>query len=256
MLLRSFLACGLLLAIPVFAQNAQEPAKPDNKNAEGELTGPTQNKAVPPSKRWYNIPLPMVGTSTLPPQQPGSIVQPMTPKEKAINALKNTFGIAAIGSSAYSAAWNQLTNSPEEWHQGWEAYGKRVGYSHLRQAARNTIMLGFDVAMHTDQRYDRCVCDTFWSRTGHAGRRIFIARTDSGGERVNVARLAASYGAATIAYRLYPPNYHGVSDAVWAGSTDLAVRLGGNIIREFWPEIHRLIKIGPHPTDDPHNYRF
>ncbi len=146
------------------------------------------------------------------------------------------------------AGLSQWRNAPEEWGQGWDAYGQRLGYRYVRLASRNGIILGFDLAMKTDQRYERCDCFGFWPRTGHAFKRVFVARTDSGGETVNMARLAGAYAGLAISYQVLPERHQTSGRILNHGSQYLAWRVVGNMVREFWPEIHRIIRIGPHPS--------
>jgi hypothetical protein len=175
-------------------------------------------------------------------------VEPLTNSGKLRYAVESTFGPKALLNRALLAGLNQWRDYPPEWGQGWDAYGHRFGYRMTRLAARNAIILGFDVALKTDQRYDRCACSGWLPRTGHAWKRVFIARTDWGGERVNLGRVVGAYGGLAVAYQLMPEQYQTSSRILSNGSQYLVWRVVGNMIREFWPEIHRVIKIGPRPS--------
>jgi hypothetical protein len=202
---------------------------------------------APAERRWYHIPLPMIGTSSLPPHTAANPIQPLTPQGKLDYAVRRTLGPMALANRGVMAGLNQWQNKPEEWGQGWDAYARRYGYRMTRLAARNSIILGLDLVMRTDQRFDRCDCQGFWPRTAHAFRRVVVARTDFGGETVNAARIAGAYVPAAIAYRLYPERYHTATRVLYSGSIYLAWRGVANMVREFWPEIHRVIRIGPPP---------
>jgi hypothetical protein len=63
---------------------------------------------------------------------------------------------------------------------------------------------------------------------------------------VNLARLAGAYGTPPIAYSaMLPDRYLTPGRVLNSGSQYLGWRVLGNAIREYWPEIHRAIRIGP-----------
>src|SRR5262249_45944834 len=83
------------------------------------------------------------------------------------------YGIGLIGvqawlGSAASAGIGQWDNSPEEWGQGAEGYGKRFGSRFGQNVAKQTLQLGLGAALHEDLRYKPV-------RTGSAGSRIWNA---------------------------------------------------------------------------------
>jgi hypothetical protein len=130
----------------------------------------------PTPKEGETLPLPLVSPRAI---QPGTI-DPLTPSEKARMALKDTFGVGALVNRAVLAGINQWMNHPSEWGGGMDAYGKRYASRWARMAVRNSIELGADLAFKTDPRYDRCDCSGFRPRTGHALKRVFVARRDDG----------------------------------------------------------------------------
>jgi hypothetical protein len=165
-----------------------------------------------------------------------------------MDAIHRTVGAKALLNRAFLAGLIHWRNHPEHWGQGWDEYGQRYGYRMVRLASRNAIILGFDLALGTDQRYDRCACSGFFARTRHALRRVFVVRTDSGGEKFNFGRIAGAYGAAAISYQMLPESYQSTSRILSSGSQYLAWRVLSNTVREFWPNIHRVIRIGPKPS--------
>lgn len=234
--MRNTLLVFALFNVSVFGQGKtpDQDVNPDPESSRNSVA----------THRWLAFPLP-IGTSSLPPLRPGQLIDPLTPKSKLVSAINRTVGPEALTSRAFLAGLDQWRTRPEEWGQGWDAYGQRYGHRMARLAARNSIVLGVDLLMHTDQRYDRCACTGFWPRTGQVVRRVFVARHDSGGERPNLARIAGAYGGAAIGDQLYPDRYHTVRHTFTAGSKDLLWRVVNNMVREFWPEIHRAIRIGP-----------
>jgi len=60
-------------------------------------------------------------------------------------------------------------------------------------------------------------------------------------------RIAGAYIAPAVAYQMYPDRLRGADRMMNSGALYLATRGATNLLREFWPEIHRVIRIGPKP---------
>ncbi len=175
--------------------------------------------------------------------EPGTLPTPLTTEEKAQRALRNTFGVRGLLTRAITAGFDQYGPHPEEWPQGLEGYGMRYGSRMGRLATRNALMFGTDVAFGLDQRYIRCDCTGVRPRIGYAVRRLFVARKDAGGEFLNVSQMAGAFVTPMISNQWYPDRLNTPTRHVRAGSTYLGWQAGGNVVREFWPEIRRLIPL-------------
>lgn len=183
------------------------------------------------------LPLPIESPRIL---DPGTIV-PLTSEQKVKLALRNSFGPRAIANRVLLAGINQWQNKPEEWGQGWDAYGERLASRMGRLVLRNAIQTSVDIAVGTDPRYDRCDCAGFKSRFGHAWRRVVIARKDNGGESFGYARFAGAYVTPMITDQWYPPRLNTWEHKLTSGTWFLGWRGVNNTIKEFWPEIKRTV---------------
>ena len=67
--------------------------------------------------------------------------KPLTRKEAFEAYVLSTVGPVPILGEAAGAGIGQWMNSPEEWGQGWGAYGKRFGSNMGYNALRQTITL-------------------------------------------------------------------------------------------------------------------
>src|SRR6187549_95471 len=61
---------------------------------------------------------------------------------------KRAFGPSALVGSAARAGLHQRSNSPEEWGQGADAYGRRFGSAVARSGIRNALAFGLDSTLH------------------------------------------------------------------------------------------------------------
>lgn len=197
-------------------------------------------------KPEVDLPIPITSPRAV---QPGTI-DPLTPKQKAERAIRNTFSPRALANRALIAGWSQLWDSPPEWSGDMKGYGQRFGTRMGRLAVRQGVQLSTDIAFGLDPRYDRCECDGFWGRTGHAWRRIVVARKDHGGETFAVSTFAGAFVPPLLTDRWYPDTYNTWNHKWTSGAEFLLLRGGTNMLREFWPDISRKLHLGRFRTGD------
>lgn len=159
-----------------------------------------------------------------------------------------TFGpLAILGFAAYAAALQDL-NSPKEWGQGGEAYGKRFASTMGWAGIHGILAFGLDSALHQDPRYYRSDSRAFLRRAGHAFRETILTHTDSGGETLSTWRLGSDYGAAFLSDTWYPGRLDNPGQGFIHGSLTLGFDAVANLGSEFWPDIKRMVfrrKVGP-----------
>ena len=199
-----------------------------------------------PKKDELELPIPISSPAAV---QPGTI-EPLTAKGKMHRALRNTFSLKALANRALLSGWAQLWDTPEEWGGDIQGYGQRFGYSMSRLAVRQAVQLSADIAFGTDPRFDRCECGGFWSRTGHAWKRVVVARKDHGGETLGFATLAGAYVPPMITDQWAPERYNTWNHKLSSGSNFLVSRGATNMLREFWPDIAKKLRLGRFKSGD------
>ncbi|MBI3278542.1 MAG: hypothetical protein HYZ57_01720 [Acidobacteria bacterium] len=210
---------------------AAEPAQPE--------TGERERSATPPGSEL--IPLPLVDPHSLPPRrqiQPGAL----TTRAKFDYTLKKLTSLGTLANRSLLAGYNHWLDHPEEWG-GLEGYGKRLAHKYGRSAIRNMVLFSLDSTLHTDSRYDRCGCAGLWPRSGHAIKRVFTTRSDYGGVTFAVPRLAAAYVTPMVTDQWYPDRLNTWNHKLQSGSLYLAGHAGTNLLREFWPDIRRILHL-------------
>jgi hypothetical protein len=157
-----------------------------------------------------------------------------TQKTKLHNYVFDAFGPYPILGAAFAAGINQANNSPPEWRQGAEAYGKRFGSDFAIAATATTTRYVFAEALREDTLYYRCECKGAFPRLSHAVISTFTARRGDDGHRVfSLPALVGPYaGTMTAVYAWYPGRYDG-RDAFRMGNYALLGYVGGNIALEF-----------------------
>jgi hypothetical protein len=157
-----------------------------------------------------------------------------TEKTKFHNYIFDTVGPYPILGAALSAGINQADNTPPEWRQGAEAYGKRFGSNFAIAAVSTTTRYALAEAFGEDTLYYRCECKGFFPRLGHALISTLITRRGDDGHNVfSIPSLVAPYaGTMTAVYAWYPSRYN-AKDGFRMGNYTLLGYAGGNVAREF-----------------------
>ena len=81
-----------------------------------------------------------------------------TERTKVNNYAFDAFGPYPIAGAGVAAGINQWTNSPPEWGQGVEGFGKRFGSDFAIAAIGTTTRYGLAEAFREDTLYYRCEC--------------------------------------------------------------------------------------------------
>ena len=157
-----------------------------------------------------------------------------TEKTKIENYLFDAFGPYPAAGAAFAAGISQAYNTPPEWKQGAEGYGKRFGSDFGIAAISTTTRYGLAEAFREDTLYYRCECKGVFPRLRHAVISTLTARRGQDGHSVfSFPALVAPYaGSMTAVYAWYPGRYNG-KDALRMGNYTMLGYVGGNIALEF-----------------------
>ena len=171
--------------------------------------------------------------ATTPAQLDLAYIRP-TQKIKLRNYFFDAFGPYPIAGAAFAAGIGQAYNTPPEWQQGAEGYGKRIGSAFGIAAVSTTTRYGLAQAFKEDTLYYRCECKGVYPRFRHAVISTLTARRGEDGHRVfSVPALIAPYaGSMTAVYAWYPDRYNG-KDALRMGNYTMLGYVGGNLGLEF-----------------------
>ena len=154
---------------------------------------------------------------------------------KLRNYLFDAYGPYPLAGAAVAAGINQLSNSPPEWNQGAEGFGKRFGSDFVIAAVGTTTRYGLAAVLKEDTLYYRCECRGAYPRIGHAVISTLTARRGTDGHRVfSFPALVAPYaGTMTAVYGWYPSRF-GAKDAFRMGNYSMLAYMAGNVSLEFF----------------------
>jgi len=191
---------------------------------------------------------PSAGASTSavfpPPAQPGEVgYSPLTPRDRSTLFFKGYLGSPYMYYESIAvAAGQQFVGEPEGWPRTVSGYAKRAGSEMALLAIEEGIHQGGDAALGLDPRYFHCRCSGVWHRTGHAFKMTFLAYDANGHLRPDLPRLVGDYAGSMLVTTWYPPQYIARVQGVQMGHTQVGFDVGVNILREFSPELKRVLR--------------
>jgi hypothetical protein len=212
--LPTILVAIMMAACPAFAQQDQNPS----------------------SKRILGV-LPNYRTAEMPTEY-----HPLTARQKLKIATKDTFDWPLLFIGAGYAGLYQMENQNPSFGQGVEGYARRYATSYADQAMGNMMTEGIMPALlREDPRYFRKAHGSTRSRLAYSITRIFVTRTDAGGERFNFSEVVGNSIAVAVSNTYYPESRTAAENA-----DKLTMQLGtdmmSNILKEFWPDIRKRMR--------------
>ena len=168
---------------------------------------------------------------------------PLTATEKFGLFARNSVSEFGIIGSGVGAGIGQARDTKTGYGQGAEGYFKRFGAAMAFGASNNffgTFLL--PSLLHEDPRYFVRDTGSFGDKVWYATSRVFITRSDRGGEVPNWSGLLGPLGASALANTYLPEDSQGVGLTFARWGTSLAGRAASNVLREFWPSIVRSLR--------------
>lgn len=210
-------------------QNAQEKPQDSAPAAQGE------EHPEPKYKRIFGV-IPNYRTSP-------SLVnyKPLTPRQKFKIALEDSFDRGSVILAAAFAGERLLTNATPSFQQGAAGYARYFGTAYADVVVGNFMTEAiFPTLLHQDPRYFRRGTGSGRSRIGHAMGQIFRTHTDSGAPQFNFSEVVGNSTAVAISNAYYPDN-RTPQHALQSLGIQLGIDMGGNILKEFWPDLVRRL---------------
>jgi len=180
-------------------------------------------------------------------------VPPLTTEQKFATVGRGLIDPWEFGIMAVGAGIEQASNSIPEYGQGFQGYAKRYATAYADNAVENVIASAvLPSLLHQDPRYYQLGHGGFAKRTLHAFSRLFITRTDSGGEQFNYSEvLGAGMAAAISDYGYHPQGDRSFGNVAGVWGTQMGWDLSMYMLKEFWPDLRRLHEHHHHTEPTP-----
>ncbi len=175
-----------------------------------------------------------------PPPQPGQLANtlqapPLSVGGKFHADVVRTMGLRGVAGAAVGAAIAQGTNTPGEWGQGGDAFGKRFASILGGSLCRQTFEFTLESVLHEDPRYFPSTERTKKARIWNVVKQTFLTRTDSGRSTFAYASIISAFGAGQLVNTWQPPSTSGVSDGIERGLISIGLDAASNLAQEFIP---------------------
>jgi hypothetical protein len=207
-------AALFLSAAPAFASSGETPSS----SREASETPAAETASAPPAEDAIAFP---------------------TVKQKLKTYVRLTAGPGRLAVSAFSAAYSQWLNHPEEWGQGWDAYGRRYAHRLAYNGVRQTISPGVSFAFHEDNRYRRSTAKGLGARLRNALSAPLVARHPDGRAAFSISSFSGYAGASAISSIWGPPAWKGARNIAADVGISLAGAAAYNLVLEFLPRKRR-----------------
>ena len=175
----------------------------------------------------------------------------------AAEYAKKAVGPGAVLRAGVGAAVTQATNTPSEWGQGAEGFGKRLGSAFAKHIVKKAIQFPVARLRHEALGYERSNQTRFRPRLEHALLATVITRkTTTGKKTVAAGEISGAIGSGLISRLWQPASVRTLAAGFGSAGITLGVDAGTNVLREFWPEIrhphaHRQALQRPEPGVQP-----
>lgn len=167
---------------------------------------------------------------------------PLSFKSALWLATQDTFDYSDFIFVAGLAGIGMANKSEPSFGQGAEGFGKYYWHFFVDGAIENYMTEAIiPVVTKEDPRYYTMGKGGFVKRTGYSVSRLFITRTNSGGNTFNLSEIVGSGAAAGIGNAYYPPHSNPWVKTYQRWGTQVALDGLFNVLKEFWPDINRAV---------------
>jgi hypothetical protein len=193
---------------------------------------PTPTPATAPTVLATDLPASQAPTRGIKPGSVTGYTRPSaaTRRKRFINGM---VGPLALGRTVFNAGLSTWTNSPEEWGDNWEGFGRRVASNFGKNVIRQSVTYGLDEAFKLDSHFYRSKDKSVGARVRNAVISPITARDKNGKRVFGFPRLVGSYTANIVARETWYPDRYDWKDGVKSGTISLGFNAAFNLFKEF-----------------------
>ena len=174
----------------------------------------------------------------------GSVLCSLQVKDKFFLFLRDAIDPETIFGAGFNAGISQAENTDSSFGQGGEGYGLRLAVSYTDQVqSRFFKEFAYPTIFSEDPRYYRVGQGPPKKRFLHAVEHAVVAYNDRGRPMFNFSEWLGEISGVSISNLYHPGNGRGVGPAVQNVAIDVALDIGFDELREFWPEAARKLKL-------------
>lgn len=161
--------------------------------------------------------------------------------------VKRAVSPVAVARAGAGAAVNQANNTPSEWGQGAQGFGKRLGSAFAKHLVKKAIQFPVARLRHEALGYERSDQVGFKPRLRHAlVATVITHKTTTEQKTVAMGEISGAMGSGLISRLWQPASTRSLSLGFTSGGITLGIDAGTNVLREFWPDIRHPHRHGEH----------
>jgi hypothetical protein len=262
------LVAALAGSVAVRAQDAppnpQPPAAPADLPGQVVLNSSGQCVQPPPMVQLqdYNGPFQkIVGTFTrkldrqsvhLPHYKRGLVLCSLEIKDKFYLFLHDSIDPETFLGAGFDAGISQAENDDAPFGQGGKGYAQRLGASYTDEVQYRFFKeFAYPTVFSEDPRYYRLGEGPAGRRFMHAALHSVVAYRDNGKPMFNFSEWLGEVSAVSLSNLYHPGAQRGVGPAAENIAFDVALDIGYDELREFWPEVARKLRLPFRDQNEP-----
>lgn len=154
-------------------------------------------------------------------------------KKRFKDFVNGAIGPVTLAKNAVTSGIGTWANSPREWGDKWEGFGRRFASASGKSVLDSSIKYGLEEAFRLDSRFYKSKDRSARARLINALISPVTARNKSGKRVFGFPALAGSYGSSIIAYETwYPPRYN-FKNGLRSGTLSIGFDAAFNLFKEF-----------------------
>ena len=205
------------------------------KKTVGTFARPLERKSVHPSH-----------------YKPGAVLCTLKLKDKFKLFVQDSLDPVTFLATGFNAGLDQAEDSDPSYGQGAEGYGRRFGAEFAGQASSTFFKdFAYPWIFSEDPRYYRLAHGRPRTRLLHAVEHAVVAHRDDGKRMFNFSEWLGTTSTVALANTYRPDNERGFAPAAQQVTFSILQDVGFDVLREFWPEISRKLKLPFRGESDP-----
>jgi hypothetical protein len=184
--------------------------------------------------------------------RPGFVLCSLEIKDKFYLFLRDSVDPETFLAAGFDAGISQAKNDDPSFGQGGEGYAKRLGVNYVDEVQfRFFKEFAYPTIFSEDPRYYRMGQGPARRRFLHAVAHSVVAYNDHSRPMFNFSEWMGEISAISLSNVYHPGAERGFAPAAETLATDVALDIGYDELREFWPEIARKLKLPFRDQNEP-----
>jgi hypothetical protein len=184
--------------------------------------------------------------------KPGLVLCSLEMKDKLFLFLHDSIDPETFLAAGFDAGISQAKNDDPTFGQGGAGYGKRLAAGYTDEVQfRFFKEFAYPTVFSEDPRYYRMGQGPKGRRFLHAVRHAVVAYNDNGKPMFNYSEWLGEISGTSLSNLYHPGTKRGFAPAAEGIATDVALDIGYDELREFWPEVARKLRLPFRDQNEP-----